>query len=117
MFRPNRLLVVTGIALVLVGVVAFLRIGKTDPGPANAALARLRVPAGWELAESQEDPSLLVTSSVTRYYLARGDPESVTREAREMLSAAGYPVEDTIGLSDCSSNHEPPRPSAPCPFR
>ena len=103
-------MVLTAVVAVSFGLAA-LYVIRSDPSQAEAVLARLAVPDDWQLVEAKLDRGLLLGSRVTRYYLATGDPESVTAQARSMLTAAGYAPEDRHGLPDCSSDHEPPHTS------
>jgi hypothetical protein len=87
---------------------------RSDPSRAEAVLARLTFPDEWELMEAEVHRELLNTSSVTRYYLARGDPQSVTGQARDMLEAAGFTPDDRSGLPACSSSLDRPPPTPLC---
>ena len=87
---------------------------RSDPTRAGAVLARLTLPDDWELMQADVHRSLLNPSTVTRYYLARGDPESVTRQARDMLVAAGFALDDRSGLPACASSLERPPPAPVC---
>lgn len=99
--------------MVLATVVVSIGLGalyltRSDPSRAEAVLARLAIPEDWRLIDAELDRGLILGSTVTRYYLTPGDPETVAGQTRSMLTAAGFSLEDRHGLPNCSSNHEPP---------
>jgi hypothetical protein len=104
------LVVLTASVAVSFGLAALYLI-RSDPSQAEAVLARLTVPEDWKLVEAKLNRGLLLGSRVTRYYLATGDPESVTAQTRSMITAAGFAPADRHGLPHCSSDHEPPHTS------
>ncbi|HEX5017813.1 MAG TPA: hypothetical protein VFX15_09535 [Actinomycetes bacterium] len=105
--RRASLVVLASVVVVSIGVGA-IYLTRSDPSRAEAVLARLTIPEDWKLVDAEVDRGLVLGSTVTRYYLTPGDPETVAGETRSMLTAAGFKPEDRNGLPDCSSNHEPP---------
>jgi hypothetical protein len=106
--RRTGVLLVLTLAAVVVAVPTIYLTRKMDPARAEAVLDRLEIPADWRLANTEQDPAPISRSRIIRYYLVPGEPEPVAAAARAMLSTAGFSIEGRSGLSDCSSNHEPP---------
>jgi hypothetical protein len=102
------LLAVLAVVVVLAALVTAYEVRKTDPARAEEVFARFAIPAGWQLADAQQERGLVLLSRDTRYYLVPGDPEAAAAAARAMVSKAGFDIEGRRGLPDCSSNHEPP---------
>ena len=107
--KRTFLLVVLIAVSALAGLATAYYVKRTDPALAEGILARLEVPAEWQLADSEVYREVLLQSRVTRYYLVKGAPDPVAAAAHAMLSNAGFAVERMGSGPDCTSNHEPPQ--------
>ena len=96
--------------LVVLGVWGLI-LRAVDATPYVLALDDLRIPPTWRLEATTLHEAILMGTPVHRYYLVAGEAEDVFPSARDVVTAAGFTIDEeranecspirTGGPSDC----------------